>query len=562
MWQSLLLKLGMFAATMGVVFWIGWTLPASFDREHDLTAKSFEGSKAEIASGSGSATAVSPSPVALLSDQPSTAAAPKRSHQGLLDLNRATEQDFDALPGIGPQLAERIMEYRQSVGAFHSLDELRAVKGIGKKKFERIRPLVTVTSDAGSFRQREEGDMSELSRQLELILRGVVEVIQRAELESKLTRSLKENRPLRVKAGFDPTAPDLHLGHTVLIHKLKHFQELGHHVIFLIGDFTGMIGDPTGQSETRVALSKEKVLENAKTYERQIFKILDPAKTLVEFNSRWMSTMTAEGLIHLSAHSSVARMLERDDFHKRYHEQKPISIHEFMYPLVQGYDSVALKSDIELGGTDQKFNLLVGRELQRDYGQEPQVVITMPLLEGTDGVKKMSKSVGNYIALEDKPNDMFGKLMSISDTLMLRYYELLTTEDLGRSQGRSIRWRRSKSLAALIVARYHGAEAGQQARAAFQQKFQEREFPSEPDVRLTLTPADLREGQTISLVDLVTKTGLVPSKSEARRLIIQGGLEVDEQKQSDANAVLPIVTGRAYRLKIGRRKFALVELRP
>ncbi|MDE3049181.1 MAG: tyrosine--tRNA ligase [Nitrospirota bacterium] len=401
--------------------------------------------------------------------------------------------------------------------------------------------------------------MSELSRQLELILRGVVEVIQRAELESKLTRSLKENRPLRVKAGFDPTAPDLHLGHTVLIHKLKHFQELGHQVIFLIGDFTGMIGDPTGQSETRVALSKEKVLENAKTYERQIFKILDPAKTLVEFNSRWMSTMTAEGLIHLSAHYSVAQMLERDDFHKRYHEQKPISIHEFMYPLVQGYDSVALKSDIELGGTDQKFNLLVGRDLQRDYGQEPQVVITMPLLEGTDGVRKMSKSLGNYIALEDTPNDMFGKLMSISDALMLRYYELLTTEDLAGVQA-AHPMEAKQALAALIVARYHGAEAGQQARAAFQQKFQEREFPNEPDVRLTLTPADLREGQTISLVDLVAKTGLVPSKSEARRLIIQGGLEVDEQKQSDANAVLPLVTGRAYRLKIGRRKFALIEL--
>ena len=402
--------------------------------------------------------------------------------------------------------------------------------------------------------------MNELSRQLELILRGVVEVIQRAELESKLTRALKENRPLRVKAGFDPTAPDLHLGHTVLIHKLKHFQELGHQVIFLIGDFTGMIGDPTGQSETRVALSKEKVLENAKTYERQIFKILDPAKTLLEFNSRWMSTMTAEGLIHLSAHYSVARMLERDDFHKRYHEQKPISIHEFMYPLVQGYDSVALKSDIELGGTDQKFNLLVGRDLQRNYGQEPQVVITMPLLEGTDGMRKMSKSLGNYVALEDTPNDIFGKLMSISDTLMLRYYELLTTEDLAGVKA-AHPMEAKQALAALIVARYHGAEAGQQARAAFQQKFQEREFPSEPDVRLILTLADLREGQTISLVDLVVKTGLVPSKSEARRLIIQGGLEVDEQKQSDANALLPIVAGRAYRLKIGRRKFALVELR-
>jgi len=402
--------------------------------------------------------------------------------------------------------------------------------------------------------------MSELSRQLELILRGVVEVIQQAELEAKLTRSLKDNRPLRVKAGFDPTAPDLHLGHTVLIHKLKHFQELGHHVIFLIGDFTGMIGDPTGQSETRVALSKERVLENAKTYERQIFKILDPAKTLVEFNSRWMSTMTADALIHLSAQYSVARMLERDDFRKRYAEQKPISIHEFMYPLVQGYDSVALKSDIELGGTDQKFNLLVGRDLQRGYGQEAQVVITMPLLEGTDGVRKMSKSLGNYIALEDTPNDMYGKLMSISDTLMLRYYELLTTEDMAGVKA-AHPMEAKQALASLIVARYHGEEAGRQARVAFQQKFQEREFPNEPDARVMLTLADLQEGHAISLVELVAKTGLVPSKSEARRLIIQGGLEVDEQKQLDAKAVIPIVAGHTYRLKVGRRKFAVVELK-
>jgi tyrosyl-tRNA synthetase len=401
--------------------------------------------------------------------------------------------------------------------------------------------------------------MSELSRQLELILRGVVEVIQQTELESKLTRSLKEQRPLRVKAGFDPTAPDLHLGHTVLIHKLKHFQELGHHVIFLIGDFTGMIGDPTGQSETRIALSKRQVLENAGTYERQIFKILDPAKTLVEFNSRWMGAMTAEELIHLSAHSSVARMLERDDFRKRYHEQKPISIHEFMYPLVQGYDSVALKSDVELGGTDQKFNLLMGRELQRDYGQEPQVVLTMPLLEGMDGVRKMSKSFGNYIALEDTPNDMFGKLMSISDGLMLRYYELLTTEELTGIKA-AHPMEAKQALAASIVTRYHGKEAGRSAKTAFQQKFQEREFPSEPDARVTLTQADLSEGHKISLIDLVTKTRLVPSKSEARRLIIQGGVEVDEQKQSDANAVLSVEAGRSYRLKIGRRKFALVDL--
>jgi tyrosyl-tRNA synthetase len=410
--------------------------------------------------------------------------------------------------------------------------------------------------------------MSELSRQLELILRGVVEVIQRAELESKLTRALKENRPLRVKAGFDPTAPDLHLGHTVLIHKLKHFQELGHHVIFLIGDFTGMIGDPTGQSETRVALSKENVLENAKTYERQIFKILDPAKTLVEFNSRWMSTMTAEGLIHLSAHSSVARMLERDDFRKRYHEQKPISIHEFMYPLVQGYDSVALKSDVELGGTDQKFNLLMGRELQRDYGQEPQVVITMPLLEGTDGVKKMSKSQGNYIALEDKPGDMFGKVMSISDTLMHRYYELLTTEDLGRMKALHP-MEAKQSLAELIVARYHGVEAGELARVEFQQKFQAKEFPDEPDKHILLKPEDMLEidlvdGSGLKLAKLIAKTGLISSNSEARRLIVQGGVEVDGMKESDPDKLITFDLNqqRRLKLKVGKRKFAIVEFKP
>lgn len=400
--------------------------------------------------------------------------------------------------------------------------------------------------------------MTPLAQQLDLILRGIVEVIQRGELESKLARSIKENRPLRVKAGFDPTAPDLHLGHTVLIHKLKHFQDLGHHVIFLIGDFTGMIGDPTGRSETRVALSKEKVLENAKTYERQIFKILDPAKTQVEFNSRWMSAMTADGLIELSAHYTVARMLEREDFHKRYTEGTPISIHEFMYPLIQGYDSVALKADVELGGTDQKFNLLMGRDLQRDYGQEAQAVITMPLLEGTDGVRKMSKSFGNYIALEDQPADMFGKLMSISDALMHRYYELLTTEDLALLKvGHPMEAKRS--LAQLIVSRYHGAEAGKQAREAFQHKFSEREFPDEPDVRLKLADQDLKAGESIGLVELVAKTGLVPSKSEARRLIVQGGVEFDQKKQTDVNAVLKLAAGRQYQMKVGRRKFVLIE---
>jgi tyrosyl-tRNA synthetase len=405
--------------------------------------------------------------------------------------------------------------------------------------------------------------VSELTRQMDLILRGAVEVIQQSELESKLTRSLKEHRPLRVKAGFDPTAPDLHLGHTVLIHKLKHFQDLGHEVIFLIGDFTGMIGDPTGVSDTRVALTKEKVRENATTYERQIFKILDPARTTVEFNSRWMGTMTAEELIQVSAHYNVARMLEREDFHKRYHEQKPISIHEFLYPLIQGYDSVALKADVELGGTDQKFNLLVGRDLQRDFGQEAQVVLTMPLLEGTDGVRKMSKSLGNYIALEDKPEDQFGKLMSISDALMLRYYELLTTEDLAPIKAMHP-MEAKQSLAEHIVTRYHGDVIGKEARIKFQQKFQEREFPAEPDAHIILRGADVFDPATpaIGLVDLVARTKLIPSKSEARRLIVQGGVEVDEQKQADPNLTLALKPNHQYRLRIGRRKFAVVEFQP
>ncbi|MDE3118570.1 MAG: tyrosine--tRNA ligase [Nitrospirota bacterium] len=402
--------------------------------------------------------------------------------------------------------------------------------------------------------------MNELTRQLELILRGAVEVIQQSELEAKLTRSLKDKRPLRVKAGFDPTAPDLHLGHTVLIHKLKHFQDLGHQVLFLIGDFTGMIGDPTGVSETRVALTKEKVQDNAKTYQEQIFKTLDPAKTEIVFNSQWMSRMRAEELIQLAAHYNVARMLEREDFHKRYHEQKPISIHEFLYPLVQGYDSVALKADVELGGTDQKFNLLVGRDLQRDFKQEAQVVLTMPLLEGTDGVRKMSKSFGNYIAIKDAPNDMFGRLMSISDTLMLRYYELLTTESLGQVKS-SHPMEAKKNLAEQIVTRYHGAEAASRARNEFAHRFSEKEFPDEPDARVTLTDSDVADpaAPAMGLVDLVARTKLVPSKSEARRLIVQGGVEMDEQKQTDPNATIQLAAGRQYRFRIGRRKFAIVE---
>jgi len=405
--------------------------------------------------------------------------------------------------------------------------------------------------------------MNQVNQQMELLLRGVAEIIQKSELETKLARAVKEHRPLRIKAGFDPTAPDLHLGHTVLLHKMKHFQDLGHEVIFLIGDFTGMIGDPSGVSETRVALTKGKVQENAKTYERQVFKILDPQKTKVQFNSRWMSSMKAEELIELSAHYNVARMLEREDFHKRYHEQKPISIHEFLYPLIQGYDSVALKADVELGGTDQKFNLLVGRDLQRAYGQEPQVVITMPLLEGTDGVKKMSKSIGNYIALEDSPNDMFGKVMSISDALMMRYYELLSTEELDSVKAQHPMEAKQR-LASTIVTLYHGEHAAAEAQAEFSQRFREREFPDQPDAHIRLTSIDVTDAKqpAINLLELIVRTKLVPSKSEARRLIAQGGIEVNEQKQSDPNATLLLGAGHPYRLRVGRRKYALVEYSP
>jgi tyrosyl-tRNA synthetase len=394
--------------------------------------------------------------------------------------------------------------------------------------------------------------MTDVEQQLELIGRGTVEIIQRKELEEKIAASLKERRPLRIKAGFDPTAPDLHLGHTVLIHKLKHFQELGHEVIFLIGDFTGMIGDPTGVSETRKALTKHEVRENAKTYGRQIFKILDHTRTTLEFNSRWMNAMTAEQLVHLTAHYSVARMLERDDFRNRFDEQKPISIHEFLYPLIQGYDSVVLEADVEIGGTDQKFNLLVGRDLQRAYGQSPQSVVTMPLLEGTDGVRKMSKSFGNYIALEDPPGDMFGKLMSISDSLMLRYYELLTTEDL--TAMKKLHPMEAKlRLAEQIVGRYHGDSAGEQARAEFQHRFREREFPTETADRKVLPRSEN------TLVAILVGAGLAPSKTEARRLIAQGGVEVDGEKLTDGDRALAADGGKEYRLKVGKKRFAIVR---
>ena len=402
---------------------------------------------------------------------------------------------------------------------------------------------------------------TELTRQLTLIRRGTVEIIQEKELETRLTASLKEGRPLRIKAGFDPTAPDLHLGHTVLIQKLRHFQELGHEVIFLIGDFTGMIGDPTGVSETRKALTKDQVRANAKTYEQQIFKTLDPDKTRIEFNSRWMQKMGAEEFVELCSHYSVARMLERDDFSKRYRDQKPISVHEFLYPLVQGYDSVVLKADVELGGTDQKFNLLVGRDLQRAYGQTPQVVITMPLLEGTDGVRKMSKSFGNYIALEDQPGDMFGKVMSISDELMLRYYELLTSDNL-EAVKKQHPMEAKIALAEHIVSRYHGAEGAQQGKEEFQQKFRKREFPDEPDATVILKKADFADPATLSmgLVDLIMRTGLTPSKGETRRLITQGAIVINKERYQDVNAVIEFQDGNDYQMKIGKRKYALVKV--
>ncbi|MDD9860062.1 MAG: tyrosine--tRNA ligase [Nitrospira sp.] len=416
---------------------------------------------------------------------------------------------------------------------------------------------------AETFGQTEKTMMDqELQRQLDLMTRGAVEVIPRQELADRVLGALREKRPLRVKAGFDPTAPDLHLGHTVLIQKLRHFQELGHQVIFLIGDFTGMIGDPTGVSETRKVLTREQVLANARTYERQIFKTLDQARTCIDYNSRWMHDMRAQDMVELCSRYNLARMLERDDFSERYRTQQPISIHEFLYPLVQGYDSVALKADIELGGTDQKFNLLVGRDLQRAWGQVPQVVITVPLLEGTDGVRKMSKSLGNAIALEDAPADMFGKVMSVSDELMYRYYELLTTEDL--NEVRQCHPMEAKlTLAEVLVARYHGVDAGREARDDFRRKFRKREFPDKPDVTVELTAADFADSTqpAMGLVDLLMRTELLPSRTEARRLITQGAVVVNQTCHRDSSAVLPMQLNESYQIKIGKRKYALVHVR-
>ncbi len=398
--------------------------------------------------------------------------------------------------------------------------------------------------------------MSQIEEQLQIIRRGCEELLLEAELREKLSKG----RPLRIKAGFDPTAPDLHLGHTVLLNKMRQLQELGHEAMFLIGDFTGMIGDPTGKNVTRKPLTRDDVIENARTYEQQIFKILDPEKTLVMFNSSWMGEMSAADLVGLAAKHTVARMLERDDFQKRYGSNQPIAIHEFLYPLIQGYDSVAMKADMELGGTDQKFNLLVGRELQKHYGQPPQVVLTMPILEGLDGVQKMSKSLGNYIGINEAPDEMFGKLMSISDELMWRYLELLSFRPMGEIE----QWKREVSeganprdikirLAEEMIERFHSRADAVRAHVNFIARFQKGAIPDEmPEFILAA------EGSGLPITQAVKQTGLTASTSEALRMIDQGGVKVDGDKVSDKGLALP--KGKTVVVQVGKRKFARITI--
>jgi tyrosyl-tRNA synthetase len=391
---------------------------------------------------------------------------------------------------------------------------------------------------------------------LDLICRGTDEVIKLEELEAKL----KAGKKLRIKAGFDPTAPDIHVGHTVLINKMRQFQDLGHDVIFLIGDFTGMIGDPTGKSATRKALTRKEVLENAKTYQEQIYKILDRDKTIIEFNSNWFKDMTAADMIELSAKYNVARMLERDDFNKRYKSGQSIAIHEFMYPLVQGYDSVALKCDVELGGTDQKFNLLVGRHLQAQVGQDPQIVITMPLLEGLDGVQKMSKSLNNYIGIDDAPADMFGKVMSISDELMWRYFDLLSfksnqhieqlkSDVTAGKNPRDVKF----ELAMELIERFHDQAAAEQALTAFKAQFQKGAIPDDINELVLAT-----EGGEMGIAHILKNAGLCVSTSDAIRMVKQGAVKINGEKLSDPKQNFPAGTHEVF--QVGKRKFAKIRL--
>ncbi|MGR8921262.1 MAG: tyrosine--tRNA ligase [Gammaproteobacteria bacterium] len=399
--------------------------------------------------------------------------------------------------------------------------------------------------------------MSSGADQLELLRRGAEEIL----VEDELVKRIDEGRPLRVKAGFDPTAPDLHLGHTVLINKLRQFQDLGHHVLFLIGDFTGMIGDPTGKNATRPPLTREEVADNAETYREQVFKILDAERTEVRFNSEWMNEIGAAGLVRIAAQHTVARMLERDDFRKRYEQERPIAIHEFLYPLIQGYDSVALEADVELGGTDQKFNLLVGRQLQQAWQQPPQIVLTMPLLEGVRGVEKMSKSLDNYVGIDEPPNEIFGKLMQISDELMWRYFELLSfrptseIEALKRAvdDGRNPRDVKFE-LAREIVTRFHDARAAEAAQQAFVGQFSRGELPEDiPEFELAA------EGAGFGLVAALKQTGLTKSTSEARRMISQGAVKVEQARVEDVDCTLD--AGETVVVQVGKRRFARISVR-
>ena len=389
-----------------------------------------------------------------------------------------------------------------------------------------------------------------IEQQLERIRRGAVEIIREEELVEKLKRAQKTGKPLRVKAGFDPTAPDIHVGHTVLIRKMKHFQDLGHTVIFLIGDFTGLIGDPSGRSATRKQLTPEAVQQNAETYKQQIFKILDPEKTVIDFNSRWFMALGADGFIRLASKYTVARILEREEFSNRMKNQLPIAIHELLYPIVQGYDSVALEADVELGGTDQKFNLLVGRDLQKEYGQEQQIVLTTPLLEGLDGIQKMSKSLGNYIGISESANEQFGKAMSISDGLMFRYYELLT--DIPLDELQNLRTRHpmdvKAELAASIVADFHGRAAAEAAREEFNRVFRMRQNPEDMETqRISLAAGPMR------LARLLASLNLAPSNAEAQRLIESGAVHVNDQRITDPKA--EISQAGEYLFKVGKRRF-------
>ena len=399
--------------------------------------------------------------------------------------------------------------------------------------------------------------MNSIEEALLQIKRGADEIL----VESELIKKLKRGKPLKIKAGFDPTAPDLHLGHTVLINKLRQFQDLGHEVMFLIGDFTAMIGDPTGKSATRPPLTRDEILENAKTYEHQVFKILDAQKTTVFFNSQWMGEMKASDMIQLAAKHTVARMLERDDFNKRYKGGQSISVHEFLYPLVQGYDSVAMKADVELGGTDQKFNLLVGRELQEAYGQEPQVALTMPILEGLDGVQKMSKSLGNYIGITDAPNDMFGKLMSVSDELMWRYFELLSFRPMTEIEGFKQKIAQGMNprdvkflLAEELITRFHDASAAKSALQDFVNRFQKGAIPDDlPEVEVVI------DDDSIGVAALLKMAGLTQSTSESFRMIQQGAVKLDGSKVEDK--ALVIARDTTLVAQVGKRKFARITLK-